>query len=312
MRIALHIAIYFAAALVAAALLCTPAAADEPIVLDRIVAVVNNEAITWIELYEDMKREMAPMLLKLDDDGRRNLMKQAETSHLDRLVVKRVQMQRAEDIGVDATEQDVDLALRNIRTKYAMDEEAFRAAIRSEGLTWTQYRRVLAEQITLNRLVDRDVRTGLEGDEAALKREAEKLGVTSTRYRIRQIFFRMAEDGSNFDEVKLKVQRVYEELKAGRDFGAVAAAYSEGPTAKEGGDLGFIAEDEMSELFSVHVLKLQPGKYTEPVPTSTGVHILMLQDKLTPEQYVIQESMDRAHQRWLAGLLDSAYIDVRL
>jgi len=307
-----HIAINIAAALMAAAFMCSPASAEEPIVLDRIVAVVNNEAVTWIELYEDMKRELAPALLRMSEDEKRAALKQAESSHLDRMIVKLVQIQRAEELGIEATQMDVDMALRNIRTKYSMDEEAFRAAIKSEGLTMEQYRQVLSEQITIGRVADRDARSGLEGDEAAIRREAERLGVTSTSYRLRQIFFRMAEDGSNFGDVKARVQQVYSELKAGRDFGAVAAAYSEGPTAKDGGDLGYISESDMSDLFKEHVLKLAPGAFTEPIPTGTGVHILMLQDRLEPAQFVMQEAMDKAHQRWLGGLLDSAYIDIRL
>lgn len=312
MRLFISISLNLAAALVAAAVLCAPAMADEPMVLDRIVAVVNNEAITWIELYEDMRRDLAPTLSKLDEDAKRNLLKQAESSSLERLIVKRVQLQRAEDLGMTATDMDVDAALRNIRTKYSIDEDSFRAALSSEGLSWEQYRLVLAEQITLSRLVDRDVRAAMEDDAAALKREAQRMGIKSSRYRIRQIFIRFAEDGSNVEDVKWKLKRVYEDLGAGRDFSAVATSYSEGPTARDGGDLGFIAEDEMSDLFRQHVLGLAPGRFTDPIQTNTGVHVLMLQEKLEPEQYVMQQAMDKALQRWLGGLLDSAYIDVRL
>lgn len=289
--------------LLAAAVLLLPplqGAALPAVILDRIVAVVNDEVITWSELYGAMRMEMAEQLKSAADEERLKIMKNNAASFLESMIDVKLQLQEAKRLDIGTGEEDVDRAVEGIRKRYGMSEEDFYRQLREEGISMELYRTRLAEQITLGRLIDRAVRDKIHITEADLKR-AENEGEL---YRIRQIFFRPG------GEEKAAV--VYEKLQSGEDFAALARLNSEDTSAKRGGDLGFIRKSRLAGEFLDILRGMKSGDMSRPFQSPKGIHIIRLEQIVGVREALLEEMFEERYKDWLSQLREKSLIEIRL
>lgn len=292
--------------------LAPPGRCAAGVLLDRVVAVVNKEAITWSELYSAMEFEMGRQLKGLSAEEKKKVFRQSEGRFLESMIDIKVQLQHAGKLGISASEEQVDRAVAGIRDRYSMDEEEFRRNLRAEGLTMKKYRDMIREQIVISRLVDREVRSRIILTEEDVRKGLEELNLgKGILYGLKQIFFSLPE-GEDMDALGEKVGKVMERLRAGEDFGELASRYSEGPNAGRGGDLGFIPRNQLAAEFMAAVKDLSPGQYTEPFRSARGVHILMLTARKDATEFLKERLFAREHRDWLRELRGKSFIEVRI
>ena len=274
----------------------------QAVVLDRVVAVINNEAITWLELYEAMRIEFAPKLKDMDEAAQKEALANSEKDFLDSMIIIKLELQEAGRLRLTASDKEVDSTIANIRRKYNMDEDAFMKAIEDSGTTWEFYRRSLKEQITIRRLIDRQVRSKMT--DMSAKGEA-----VEASYHLKQVYINiMAEEA----ELEAKVKAVYEALGSGADFESVAVRMSEGPNADSGGDLGVIEASVLSDKLKDVVAKLQEGQVSPPVKTAKGIHILKMERIVSSGDREAEMRFKKLYSDWVKELRGNARIDIRL
>lgn len=282
------------------------------VLLDRVVAVVNDEAITWTELYRAMEFEMSKRMREISDEEKRRIFDENETEFLESMIEVKLQMQEAKRLGIEVGPEEVDRAIENIREKYAMDEETFLRGMREEGFTLEKYRELIHDQIVIGRLVEREVRAKMtgSGEGSGEGPDAEALN-DGVLYGLSQIFFRLEED-EEMDAVSGKLTAVMEALSNGEDFGDLAARYSEGPAAERGGELGSIPKSQLAREFVAAVEDLRPGEVSRPFRTRQGVHIVMLTSRTGREEITREELFRKEYESWLRSLREKAFIEIRL
>lgn len=98
--------------------------------------------------------------------------------------------------------------------------------------------------------------------------------------KARHILFKLEENAKPEEEAKAreKAEAVLKKAKAGEDFAELAKKHSEGPTAKDGGDLGYFSENQMVKPFEEAAFKLNKGEVSDLVRTSFGYHIIKVED----------------------------------
>jgi peptidyl-prolyl cis-trans isomerase SurA len=278
--------------------------------LDKVVAVVNNEAITWSELYRAMEFELSRQMRSVSDEQKREVFKNNEEQFLESMIDLRLQLQEAKRLGITVSEDEVDNAIKGIKNKYSMDEEAFTASLKAEGFTQQEYRERLREQILIGRLVDREVRSRMLITEEDISRHSA--GGKDGLYRIRQMFFKLPEGEDGMVALKEKVSMVMGRLASGEDFSALASEYSEDASARAGGDLGFIKRGQLSGSLLEAIDKMSPGDVSEPIWTDRGVQIIKLEEVKGIRDMVREELFDAQYRGWLKGLRGRSFIEVRL
>jgi peptidyl-prolyl cis-trans isomerase SurA len=167
-----------------------PLKSEANILLDRVVAVVNNEVITWSELHRMMESEISPQAAKLNQSQRERLFGENENSFLEKLIDVRLQLQEAKKLGFEVTSGEVAEAVDNIRKKYSMTDETLKQSIEKEGLSFEEYKKRLSEQILLSRLVNQKIKNKVvvTDDEVSGQAEERKAEMGEDAYRISQIF----------------------------------------------------------------------------------------------------------------------------
>jgi peptidyl-prolyl cis-trans isomerase SurA len=294
-------------------------------VLDRVVAVVNNDVITLTELHENVlyyKIETRPQDTESDEQIAHRL--------LSRLIESRLQLQEAdrERIGVDETELTEELSAR-MKKFNASTEEEFDRIVKKQGLTIEALKKKLREQLMITKVVRRKVAFRVSVTEQEVDRylqdNREKLE-TGLTYHARHILIAPARerDDAAWAAAHDRALGVYARLLAGEDFAEVAKEVSQDGTAKDGGDLGTLKRGELAEDIESQILKLKPAQVGKPFRTDLGFHIVKLEarDSLEGEglararqqirDILFRQKYQARFDAWLSELKQRAIIEVRI
>jgi peptidyl-prolyl cis-trans isomerase SurA len=305
--------------------LLNPYLLNGAILLDRVIALVNKEVITWSELYRMMEQEATDEMKTLDEAERRNIFKEHEEEFLDRLIDIRLQVQEAKRLGIEASPEDVEEATENIKKKYALTDEALKASLEKEGLTFDEYKERLSEQILISKLVNQQVRGKIvvsdeEIDEFYTKHKDEF--VLEESYKLRQIFFKMPESDDMKRDLEEKASDIIERIQNGEDFSHLAQEYSEDPSGKLGGDLGYIQRKFMAKEFIDALSDMSIGDSSMPFWTEQGLNIIKLEDKKAAKteealreeikNRLFEEKFIKSYNSWVKDLRNGARIVIRL
>lgn len=299
--------------------------AQGAILLDRVVAVVNQDVITWSELYKAMEMQESPALKALSVEKRNRIFKKQESPFLDSLIDLKLELQQARSDGLSVSDKEVNEAINSIRKKYSMTDADLTKSLKEEGYSLKEYRKKLGEQILVSRVVDREVRSTIvvtDSDVRNYVAEHRKELEGGHGYHIRQIFFKAPKIAAERGRIEEKAEDIIKRIRNGENFADLAKEYSEDPTASSGGDLGFIEKDQMAKEFRDAVSKMKPGDVSSPFWTVSGLHIIKLIEK--PGNKSMSELEDEAREQlnrslfkakydeWIKGLRRKAFIEVKL
>jgi len=305
----LKLAFFFALILIAQTSLLLAAQVE-----DRIVAIVNSDLI----MLSEMKRELAPERERIQKEYRGEALarrlKTAEYMALTSMIERKLQLQEAKARGVEVTEQEVRQAVQNMKQQGEKVDE-----------TNPAYMKNVREQLTLLKVVDREVRSGVMVADSDMKRyfqEHRDRFALPEEYTLSQIFIRPRSPDDTAD-AKEKVREVLVLLKQGESFEDLALRFSDGPNASRGGRLGLVRQGELLPGIERAIASLVPGGISDMIETSEGFHIVRVEDK-KPKQFrpyeevrteiqglVFQQKSEDVFQAWLADLKNKAYIEIK-
>ena len=139
-------------------LFITPFNSNSAVLLERVVATVNDEVITWSELMNTIMYEGKAVLDKSAVEERKKQIKELERPFLEELINLRLQLQAARQMRLGVGEAEIDGSINEIKTKYNLTDESLLASLATEGLTMNDYRTRLRDQILLQKTVNFAVR----------------------------------------------------------------------------------------------------------------------------------------------------------
>ena len=316
----------FRITLIVLLLLSLSSVSHAAILLDRVVAVVNREVITWSELYKMMEFETMEQVKGLGKEERMRIFKDNEAAFLERLIDIRLQVQEAKRLGLGVTPEEVMEVIENIKKKYSMTHTDFIESLQKEGLNLDEYKKRLSEQIMISKVVSRQVRGKIVVSDDDIKKQIEtnrEIYSGEEAYKLRQIFFKRPESGMDKKIVEDKASMIIQRLKRGEDFSALAREYSEDPRGKKsGGEIGLIKKSRLAEEFIDVVSTMRVGDFSMPFWTEGGLHIIKLDGKVSEQNIdeiredvrrrLTEERFSERYKDWIKGLREKAYIEIKL
>lgn len=257
-----------------------------PVEVDRIVAIVNDEAITALELRSRLatvERQLKGQNVQLPP---RDVL---ERQLLERMIYDRVQTQFARETGLRIADTELDAALRRIAESNRLSLPDFRAALEKDGITWPKFREEIRQEIVLSRLRDREVNSRVTVSEGEIDNylAGQPQGATEqgAEVHIAHIVLRVPEQASPDQLMRIgaRAQAALDQIRRGEDFAKVAAANSDAPDGLNGGSLGLRPLDRLPALYADAVQKLKPGESSEILRSPAGFHIIKLIEKRSHE-----------------------------
>ncbi len=265
--------------------------------VDRVVAVVNDEVITRYELTEQ-KRAVTAQLKRqgvtMPPDA------ELDAQVLERFINEKVQLQYARENGVRADDETVNASLQRIAGDNKMSMIQFTAALKQDGVTLEKFRDELKNEIVLSRLRDREVESRVvvtDSEIEAYLAQAKLAGSNQSEYQLAHILVLVPEQATP-DQVETRRKRAEEaarQLKAGTPFAQVAAVFSDANDATQGGALGWRQGDRLPVLYAKASENMKAGETSEVLRSANGFHIVRLLDKRVGEQKAIVDQNKVRH-----------------
>jgi len=250
--------------------------------LDGIAALVNDGVV----LKSELQGELRSIVTRLETQGTTiPPMQQLAPQVLERLVISRIQLQRADRVGIQISDETLNMALSNMAERNGVSLAQLPEMLARDGVNYATYRQTMRDQLSIEQLRQRDVMSRINVTptelEEYLDRQAGRAYVNQ-EFKLSHILISMsatanpAEIASADEKINDLYQRV---LQGTEPFAELAVAYSDGQQALEGGNLGWRKGDELPTLFAEVVPGLQPGQVSEPIRSASGFHLVRLDDR---------------------------------
>lgn len=256
------------------------ASAAPSVLVERIVAVVDNEPITASALSERIariKRQFARDGQKLPPD------EVLERQVLEQLVIERAQVERATETGLRIDDGELSRAIERVAASNKMSVDDFRAALDKDGMAWPTFRENIRQEMLIARLREREVDGRVVVTDAEIDNYLRSNSGTASgqEYRLAHILLRAPESASpeQLQALAEQAASLRERAQNGEDFAALAAEYSNAPEALQGGDLGWRPIDSIPTLFVDALSALKPGQLSPVLRSPAGFHLLKMVDR---------------------------------
>ena len=317
------------AVILAVLLISAPAAAG---VADRIVAVVNGEVITLSELHRAFAPYAAHIEANYKGPDKEAFLKQNQAAFLQRMIDQMLIEQEAKKPGVGIAavkDEEVMGMVKDMLAKNRLTMQDYLKKLAEEGKTLESAKQEIRGQMLRMRLLRREVQSRILVTD-------EEIGEYYDKHRedyegreavhIRQIFLPVPEgaDSGARDRVRAEANQLRERILKGERFEVMAARYSRGPAAAEGGDIGFVERGVMMPEVEKAAFSLPVGEVSEVLETEAGFLLLVVVDKkgagLKPlpvvrdeiKAKIEDEKVNKKYDEWMAELRKKSFIDIRL
>ena len=311
---------------VVGSLMVVPAHGAE--IVDRIVAVVNDDIITLFELNRSLKPyEDKIYALGYPEEKERKMLFKVREGVLSQLIDKKIEDQQIKRSNIKISEEQIDQTIERIKGQNLFTDEDLRHALAKDGLTMEAYRENIKEEILRTKLVNLEVKSKIvitEEDIAAYYEKHVDTYGGKQKYHLRNILITIPTfvDESQKLEIRGKLDEILKELNAGESFETMARNYSDPSTAAEGGDLGLFELDSLSPQLQKAIKGMKPGEVTPVLDTDQGDQIFFLQEilktsgnslkEVSPEiqRILYEENADKKYQEWIEGLRKQSVIKI--
>jgi len=297
-------------------------------VVDRIVAVVNQEIITLSEV----DRLIAPLRGEIQIENRleRNeKLRELRLKALDRLVEEKVLDYEAKKAGIRVTNKELESIIDDIKRRSNATQEDLENALTKDGLTYEGYKKEIERQITRRKLVQWSVKVEPKAGEKELREFYERNNSqyrTMESYRPAHILFVVPKNATPEQtlEIRMRCQKVLDRINNGENFGEMALLYSQDPSSKDGGDLGFFKRGELLPPLERAALGLKVGEVGGVVRTEFGFHLIKLIDRKGGLPLPFEEvkerieadyrgwEYDKAVKQFIGSLKEKSVIEIKL
>ncbi|HET7669734.1 MAG TPA: peptidylprolyl isomerase [Burkholderiales bacterium] len=248
--------------------------------VDRIVAIVNKEVITYSELSEAVVTAERQLRRQGTAAPPRAVL---ERQMLERLILDKAQLQLARETGLRVDELQVDRAVERIARSNNLTLADFRKALEADGVPFEAFRTDIRQQMLMARLREREVENRVQVSDTEVDLFLEQLKSRPSEgaeYNIAHVIVRVPEQASpeRIRDARGRAEQALAEAKSGAPFPRIAAAYSDAPDALQGGALGWRSHERLPELFANALAAMKPGDVSPVLRSPAGFHVLKLVD----------------------------------
>ena len=313
-------AVFFMAALACAGI---PRAVFSAEVVERILAVVNDEIITEQDLDIVMAPVVAQYRTTYTGKEYEDRVQEARQEFLNKVIEDKLILSEAKRKQVIVKDQEVDETMSDVRNKFPT-REAFLSAIEEQGLTEKKIWNRFHDQLMTQKLVNYEVKSKVSvspGEVNEYYKAHSQEFIQGDRIELQHILIRTSTRSE--EEARQLAQSIADQVAGGKDFEELARTYSEGAEAKEGGAMGWVEKGQLLGEIDEKIFQLQAGQVTGPIQSSLGFHIFKVVDRkqfsvkpLTDVRGQIQDVLFKAKikirlEGWMQSLKKDAYISIR-
>jgi peptidyl-prolyl cis-trans isomerase SurA len=286
-------------------------------VVDRVIAIVNDDIITLMELEKYVHVEKHGKYVSVNEYFRNIKLLEKIDALIDNLLIK----QQAKKMKIDVSDKEIDSIINNIKKQYLITEEELKEQLKKDNIDFKDFKEGLKTNVfrtkVLSQVISPEV---LVTDNNLIEFYNKHINdYKEEEYRLKQIFI-----SNNQSDPQNRAMTAYNQVKEGKPFESIAKEFSDDPSGPDGGDIGFVKSEDLIPELKGAVRALKPGSYTDIIKTPYGYLILKLietkqGDTIAFESVkdrihgrIIQEESEKKYKEYISKLRKSSYIEVKI
>jgi peptidyl-prolyl cis-trans isomerase SurA len=267
------------------------------VLLDRVAAVVNEGVVLMSQLDKQTEEVIERLREQNTELPPRNVLRR---QILERLVIEEIQMQRAERLGVQVTDEMVNTTLADIAKRNSIPFDQLPQSLAQQGIDYREFRDDIRKQMTLQLLRQRDVIGRINISPRELDQflaRQQNAPDRNAEYNVSHILISVPVSATpeQIEARNARAREVYDKARGGEDFAQLAVAYSDSSTNIEGGSLGWRRGAQLPSIVAEQVAKMKPGEVSEPIRTPSGFHLFRLNEMRGGVQQSVQSQVHVRH-----------------
>jgi len=241
--------------------------------IDRIIAIVNKEVITYKDLSEGVAKALLFFKQNSINPPDEKIIK---NKVLDELIEQKIIEGYAQDWNIKASQEDIESIVNNILVTNKITLEELKFNLKEQGSSYEKLVKNLKYEIILKKVKNREISSKINISEYEVKKHKEKLAkIQPEIFDVSHILIKFPSEPTSEDKKNKRniAENVFNKLK-NNDFEKIAYEFSDAPDANEGGSLGKLTQSELPEIFIEKINELKTGEYSEPFESNNGIHIV--------------------------------------
>jgi peptidyl-prolyl cis-trans isomerase SurA len=286
-------------------------------IVDRVIAIVNDDIITLMELERYVHVEKHGKYVSVNEYFRNIKLLEKIDALIENLLIK----QQAKKMKIGVSDKEIDSIINNIKKQYLITEEELKEQLKKDNINFKDFIEGLKTNVfrtkVLSQLISPEI---LVTDNNLIEFYNKHINdYKEEEYRLKQIFI-----SNNQSDPQNKAVTAYNQVKEGKPFESTAKEFSDDPSGPDGGDIGFVKSEDLIPELKGAVRSLKPGSYTGIIKTPYGYLILKLieikqgdtiafesvKDKI--HERIIQEESEKKYKEYISKLRKSSYIEVKI
>ncbi|MDR9466640.1 peptidylprolyl isomerase [Marinospirillum sp.] len=263
--------------------------------LDRVVAVVGEEALMESELQDRMqmvRSQIADRGLQVPPD------EVLREQVMERLVIDTIQLQLAEENGLRIDEQTLSGTIDRIARQNNMTRNQFRQAIENDGMTFSAFREQIRQEMLISQVRQRQVGQRIQVSQQEIDNylsSPEALEEEGREFRVGHILIPVPDSPSPEEVARAqeKAEELLNKIRKEKNFQEVAVSASAGDQAFSGGDLGWRTALALPSLFADRVVTLKEGEIAGPIRSPSGFHLIQLLETRGGSEQLVEQTRAR-------------------
>ena len=279
-----------------------PSTAAPARVVDRVAAVVNGDVVTLSDLAEragpDYERAERLPAGPAREEARTKALKAA----FDQVVSEKLLHEKAVELQIESNDQQIDAAIEDIKKRNNFDDAQLDEALRQQGLDRAAFRQNVKREYDAFLVLQYQVRGRVKVTDEDLKNyyqtHTQEFG-GAPEVHVRHILLPLAENAPPAEEAKVRaeLEKVRQRVLSGEDFAKVARQVSKGPSAQEGGDLGWLRHGTIDQRLEEAALALKQGEISRPVRAGPGLHLFKVEERRIAGAKTFDQAKEEIRQK---------------
>ena len=274
-----------------------PAAGGAVRPLDRVIVIVNDEAITQWDMNEQRRVLLAQMKASNVTPPAADVL---DKQVLERLIVERAVLQYAKETGIRVDDTTVERTILRVAEENKLSPDEFRKVLERENIPYANYREDIRRQIIIQRVREREVDSKITVSDAEVDNYLATVSSQAggeEEYLLSHIYVTVPEQATPdvVDARRRRADQALADVKSGKDFAQVAAAVSDAPDASSGGTLGWRTRARLPSVFTDVVGKMKLGEVSGVLRSAGGFHIVKLVEQRSRNQPTVVEQTHARH-----------------
>lgn len=297
-------------------------------ILNRVVAIVDDDVITLYELNQMIKNltGSTPDEIRAKDEERYF---ETRKNILNLMIEERITQKKIQELGITVSQSQVDAHIEDVKKNNRMTHDDLLNGLKREGLTYETFRENMKKDLERQQLINAEVKSKILIREEHIRQyyqEHYDEFKSDEQVHLAGIFLTHKDltDHEAFQKLIQKSEFIVNELNKGKSFNELAKIYSEGPGAEDGGDLGIIKTTQLDKELRNIIHKLPEGGISQPIQRGNGIQIFKLLKRIGGEARSFEETRDSIYDTlyrdeinsrymtWIKGLRESTYTKIIL